>query len=409
MRSPCPRSRRARPSRAPRAASRGGMPAASGRGRSGPARACAPPWARPATSRCRSRAGPAAPLRSPARRRAPRWRRPARPGSAPRRGPAPRRAPAAPPCPPRARAPPSPAGAPRPRPVRAAPRAPRPPRGASRDRRSARAGRRTGPPRPPGSAPARPRSTRAGSGRASARVPSGPRGPDGFPGRQRAPPQARGSSSEYSPKRREPELLHGGPDRRLDLVGPGVLGRGELLHEQGARALEQLPLTERELLGVLQAQQVAQHLGGLEDRADLQLVLELAELPAPGDPAARLRALALLQDLPDARGLVALDRGAQADLLDPVARDQDARLVVELAQHEELELAAGDLAHLHCLDARHAVAGVDGELAHLCFPLPGTRCCQDAPQSGLPCANHPNTPRAPDGAPGPSCARPAAS
>src|SRR6516162_11473361 len=96
---------------------------------------------------------------------------------------------------------------------------------------------------------------------------------------------------------REETLLHGGPDRRLDLVRARLLGGGELLDQERAGVLEQLPLAERQLLGVLQPQQVAQHLGGLEDGADLELVLQLAELPAPGDARAGLGALALLQDL----------------------------------------------------------------------------------------------------------------
>src|SRR5215831_4499260 len=96
---------------------------------------------------------------------------------------------------------------------------------------------------------------------------------------------------------REETLLHGGPDRGFDLLRAGLLRSGELLDEQRAGVLEQLPLAERQLLGVLQPQEVAQHLGRLEDRPDLELVLQLAELPAPGDARARLRALALLQDL----------------------------------------------------------------------------------------------------------------
>src|SRR5262249_1986033 len=103
-------------------------------------------------------------------------------------------------------------------------------------------------------------------------------------------------------------LLNRRSDRGFDLVGPLLLGRGQLLDQERAGVLEELALAERQLLGVLQAQQVAQHLGGLEDGADLELVLELAELAAPGDSAARLRALALLQDLPDPGRLVALDR-----------------------------------------------------------------------------------------------------
>src|SRR5437870_6802545 len=153
-----------------------------------------------------------------------------------------------------------------------------------------------------------------------------------------------------------PELLH-------DLLLAVRLRDRELLHEEVPGGVEHLPLAEGELLVSLQHEEIAQHLGDLEDAAGLDLLGVLAVAAVP-----RLLIdldLLVTKDLVHLRHHVLADDAAEPDRLDVLGRDHDGHVAVDDAQHVELALGTGDDLRLDPLDDTDAMRRVDDLLTNL--------------------------------------------
>src|SRR6185312_13675695 len=151
----------------------------------------------------------------------------------------------------------------------------------------------------------------------------------------------------------------------FDLHLGDVLRHRELFHDQVLRRVEHAALAERKGLGLLQAIEVAEDLGHLEERPRLDLLHEPAIAAVPGllvDVE-----LLLLEDVVHLADLVLLNHLAQTDLLGLVDRDQDAHIAVENLQDVELMDLPRDLFGIDAHDLCHPLRRIHGLIAYLKF------------------------------------------
>src|ERR1051326_7433568 len=181
-------------------------------------------------------------------------------------------------------------------------------------------------------------------------------------------PRSNKKAGGTTPGRKKLSLVESGKSMREDmaqLLHDLVLGvrprDRELFHQKILGGVEHLALAERKLLVALQDEQVAQHLGDLEDRSRLDLFGVLAVAAVPGLLIAFDFFLA--EDFVDLGYHVAVDDFSQPDRVDVVDRDHDLHIAVENSEHVKSFFCAGDDLTADRFDLPCAVRGVNHFLA----------------------------------------------
>src|SRR5580698_590447 len=148
----------------------------------------------------------------------------------------------------------------------------------------------------------------------------------------------------------------------FDLYFLGFGGDRDLLDQERARGVEHLALAEGELFVPLEALQIAQDLGDLEDRPGLDLLHVLAVAAVPGlSLDGHFAALENLEHLVD---LVGANELAQTDRARIARGNHDLHPILENLENVEGLLVARDLARLDADNLRNAVGRIDGQITH---------------------------------------------